>query len=183
MPLKRNCKPDWDAFWEAAKTSKLTEIPAALRIMHYSALTRIAKDYCSKGPDNDTERGVWIWGPSGVGKSRHARAFYPDAYDKDANKWWDGYQGEAYAILDDLDPTTAKLMGGARRLKIWGDRYAFTGETKGGRIAIPINRFIVTSQFSIDQCFDLDKDRWAMKRRFTVVHIPWPRIPSLSITN
>lgn len=74
-------------------------------------------------------------------------------------------------------------MGGGRRLKIWGDRYAFTAETKGGRISIIITKFIITSQYTIDQCFDQDTDRWAMKRRYQVVHIPFPRVPVLQIGN
>jgi hypothetical protein len=44
--------------------------------------------------DADNVRGIWYWGAPGTGKSREARAKYPDAYLKAQNKWWDGYTGQ-----------------------------------------------------------------------------------------
>jgi hypothetical protein len=95
-------------------------------------------------------RGTWIYGPPGTGKSRFARADYgDDIYLKAQNKWWEGYTGQQTVILDDMDNDAL-----GHHLKIWTDRYACTGEVKGGTINLQHRKFIVTSNFSIDELFE-----------------------------
>lgn len=113
-----------------------------------------------------TVRGVWIYGPPGTGKSHSARHFDPDAYLKPQNKWWDGYSGQATVILDDLD---TNVLG--HYLKIWSDRWACTGETKGGTVQLRHKLFVVTSNYSIEELFGSDNNLCAaIARRFKVVH-------------
>lgn len=114
--------------------------------------------------------GVWVWGESGSGKTHAVTTAYPGCYRKGSNKWWDGYQGEGVAFLDDLDPTGVKFLG--RYLKIWGDRYAFIGEVKGGGLSIRPGKFVVTSQYSIEECCaQVDpQTRQAILRRFVEIH-------------
>lgn len=114
----------------------------------------------------DHTKGLWIMGQSGCGKSSTARKLYPDAYIKNVNKWFDGYQGEKAIIMDDLDDGHS---GMAQLLKIWTDHYGCRFETKGG--SVPSNHavFVVTSQYSIEEIFgEGTKASEALLRRFEV---------------
>lgn len=114
--------------------------------------------------DHDDVRGVWYVGAPGTGKSRKARDENPNSYLKGQNKWFDGYNGENVIILDDLD---TNLLG--HHLKIWADRYACSGETKGGTINLRHKKFIVTSNYSIEYLWKDDVEMQnALKRRFKV---------------
>ena len=76
--------------FENARNGNFAAIPDDIKVKHYANLQKIKKDNIQI-VDKDHLRGVWIWGESGVGKSRKAREDYPDAYPKLCNKWWDGY--------------------------------------------------------------------------------------------
>ena len=83
-------------------------------------------------PDKDYNgdlhcKNIWIWGTTGMGKS----AFVRDAaksegvavYPKMRDKWWDGYEGQKYVLMDELmkHPPWELL----ELIKQWGDRYSF----------------------------------------------------------
>jgi len=73
--------------------------------------------------------------------------------------------------MDDLDPERAKML--AQHLKLWTDRYGVCLETKGGATSDKWTKFVITSQYSLPECFDYDsKTLEAMQRRFEVIHIP-----------
>lgn len=161
-PVKRNSKTDWEEIWQKAKEGKLEEIPASIRVVHYSKLKTIAKDHM-EFKDSDHLRGIWIYGEAGAGKSRWARQQSKSIYPKLCNKWWDGYQGEEVVVMDDFMPEHKILC---QQLKIWGDRYDCILETKGGAAHAEYKWFIVTSQYSIEEIWEDDRDRAAILRRF-----------------
>lgn len=123
-------------------------------------------------------RGIWFYGPPGTGKSLKARQEAgDDVYLKAQNKWWDGYTGQTTVILDDLDHEFKSW----HNLKIWTDRYPCFGEIKGGQVALSYERFIVTSNYSIEYLVPKLKNGEddealieALKRRFKVTHFSKP---------
>jgi hypothetical protein len=90
-----------------------------------------------------------------------ARELYPGAYLKAQNKWWDGYTGQEAVILDDLD---SNVLG--HYLKIWADRYACTGETKGGQVALRHKVIVITSNYRPEDLFTDREICEAISRRF-----------------
>lgn len=94
---------------------------------------------------------VWLWGPTGSGKSRLARNICPDdVYVKNsATKWWDGYDGHEAVIIDDFRPSWWDLTYMLGIL----DRYEFTLEYKGGTRQLRATLIVVTSALAPDHCY------------------------------
>ena len=94
---------------------------------------------------------IWLWGPTGTGKSKLARELLDgDVYVKNTgNKWWNGYDGHEEVIIDDFrdDWWTLVYMLGLL------DRYSFEVECKGGGRQFRARRIVVTSARSPQQCW------------------------------
>ncbi len=107
----------------------------------------------------------WLYGPTGVGKSRYVKSFNP--FMKACNKWWDGYQQQQEVLIDDLEKDS-KFIG--HFLKLWGDPYGhLTGEVKNGTIKLSFQRLWITSNYSIGEVFPPQSDialYESIKRRF-----------------
>ena len=93
------------------------------------------------------------------------------------NKWWDGYDASICKVVNIEDyPKDGKAL--IQLMKLWGDRYPFLGEIKGGTIVINPGSFffIITSNHSIEEAFEgsREEDINAIKRRFHEVEIVGP---------
>jgi len=167
-PFRRNSKLDWEEARTLAKKGEFEKIPAQIHITCFQSLKKIHAENQKPNQTPDV-RGVWIYGPPGVGKSHYARERYPLAYSKPQNKWFDGYKGEESIILDDLDQMGSCL---GHYFKIWMDKWEAYGEVKGATVALTHHNFVITSNY-------LPSDLWtdqtlieAIQRRCIFINIP-----------
>lgn len=118
------------------------------------------------------QKNYWIWGEAGTGKSRAvwegAINHHLSVYAKGQNKWWDGFFDQQVIVIEDANPDKMRVL--VDHMKVWTDRYPFYAEIKGSSKVVnnPSFKFIVTSNYDIDQCFN-EADLPALKRRFTVI--------------
>jgi len=160
----------WELTRSAAKEGRFDDINAEHYVRHYPSIRRIAQDNPQKPAtiNVDLDRvNLWLFGPPGTGKSRFARHLCGNQqYDKNCNKWWDGYQGEHDVLIDDFDKSHHVL---AHHLKQWADRYRFTGEHKGSSACMRPQRLIVTSNYDISEIGWDEVTVAAIERRFRKV--------------
>ena len=155
----------WKRARELATSGNMEEIDDDLYVRYYSTFKKIKQDHMVIPASIATLDFHWFCGPSGTGKSKTARELYPDAYIKNSNKWWDGYAGQDAVIIEEWDP---KLDWGASFLKKWADHYAFNAEVKGGTMMARPKTIVVTSNYTIKDCFPDARDWEPLERRFKV---------------
>jgi len=160
--------------WINAKACALRgdfdSIPADLYTRYRSTYKRMRIEDGPTPQPLETSRfyGVWIWGPPGVGKSHQARDKYSPHYLKSRTKWWDNYISGYYVIMEEYEPKDSMEL--TSYVKMWADKWPFCAETKGGTVTLRPPKIIITSNYSIDQCFH-GVDAEAIERRFEVIHI------------
>jgi hypothetical protein len=106
-----------------------------------------------------------------VGKSQWAAEQSPmtTTLKKTRDHWWDGYSlALTNGVIVENFPPSPEGDRLAAELRNWGDRYPFPAGVKGSTTLVDPGKFtiVVTSNYSIDQCFGRDQDRAAIRARF-----------------
>jgi len=121
---------------------------------------------------------VWLFGPTGIGKSRVTIEFATKHFGGDywmscgSLQWFDGYDGQNVAILDDFRGKHCPFSVLLRLL----DRYSFRVPYKGGFVEWNPKVIFITCPYSPNEIFDvrgkhLPEDIKQLERRITqVVH-------------
>lgn len=195
MPVDRSknvmTSSDWEAYVEAAKEGHFEEIPAKYWVRYQNSFKQIFSD-AKKDPDQSEftdydlkHHFLWLYGPTGTGKSHSARRIAkelgcPDPYLKDLNKWWNGYDRQKVTIIEEANPKKCEFL--ADYFKKWLDKWSFTAECKGSVIqGCRPEYIIVTSNYTIRDCFPEERDYEPMERRCTEIclnsrqrEVQWP---------
>ena len=126
-----------------------------------------------------------FYGVAGAGKTRTAFDeagplcyWIPAPVDSKSPLWFDGYEGQDAAILDDFDGESISFSFFMRLL----DGYPLQLPVKGGFVQSAITRLWITSNIPVERWFPRvaqdDDRRGALRRRIgRAVHFPGPLVP------
>lgn len=109
---------------------------------------------------------IWIWGPTGCGKTRRAMEILDDPWISGKNlKWWEGYDAHKDVLIDDFRKDFCTFHELLRIL----DRYPYTVETKGGSRQLLAEKMIITSCFHPSKVYETREDVQQLIRRIDEV--------------
>lgn len=136
----------------------------------YSTWHRMHQDHMPQPPSRDTLANFWIYGATGTGKSRSVREYYGETniYPKALNKWWDGYKNQQVVLIEEVSPRDKDWLG--EKLKVWADHYPFVAEHKGRSVMIRPPIIVITSNYTIEECFPDEQVLLPLQRRFKTHH-------------
>lgn len=190
-------KKKWEEAYQAAIEGRFDDIPRDMYLCHDRAFHRVYEEH-QKDPLMDDlgdkelkDHFLWLWGPTGTGKSHTAREISKklnceEPFYKQINKWWNGYSRQKVTIIEEADPKRCEHLAGY--FKQWCDKWPFSGEVKCGNFpSMRPQYIIVTSNYSIQECFPEEQDYIPLKRRFTEHELTrrgepfsWPQFTSVT---
>jgi len=134
---------------------------AALCVVKYSKGLTLLRSLLST-PRKGPPKILWFHGPTGTGKTRAAVELADRKYGHDESywisngslRWFDGYDGQPMAILDDFRTNHCSFSYLLRIL----DRYPVDVEFKGGWVKFSPHVIIITAPYSPERMFNLKNE-------------------------
>jgi len=109
---------------------------------------------------------LWIYGKSGIGKSRWVSKNFPEAYRKNAEEThFERYRNEKVVVIEDIMPSHRKDW--LYNMLMCSDIYAFMPKVRYGSVCLKHEILIVTSNYKIEEVFPFDDSRGGVS--------PWQR--------
>lgn len=128
-------------------------------LMRYPRGYMAVKEKYDLPPRRDDIKIVYIYGPSGTGKTRYAWQTYPEAYGmRDyGTVWLDQYKGEKVIIVDEFVGNTP-----IRDMLQLCDRYPLRLPVKGGHVSVHASTIVITSNAHPEQVYSntTQNDAW-----------------------
>lgn len=160
------CKKDGD-FWEKgtcpvmgsqtgrAVVAELVRTGASLKtvaeehpemyMVYHRGLKALRAELMAKPARTQMPDVYWVWGVTGVGKTKFATTLCESFYIKDETLWWDGYEGQDCIIIDDYS-WDGKDESFRRLLRLC-DRNKFQGQIKGGYVEVNSPKIVITCEY------------------------------------
>lgn len=118
-----------------------------------------------KPAKRELPRIIWLWGPSGAGKTKAAWEIFSDAYlfvesTKGTTQWFEGYGGEKNFIWDEFSGAFP-----FRSLLQLIDVHPYRAQIKGSSCPINACNFIITSNSCPESFYSEELDRSPLERR------------------
>lgn len=186
------CKKDgqFEEKGELPKQGRRTDLEEAVELVRSKGVEEVARELplvfvkYHKGLEalksmesshrTDPPEVIWLWGASGVGKSREA--CQGSFYVKDGTKWWNGYNQQDRIVIDDFDGSWP-----LRDLLRLLDRYPYQGQTKGGYVKINSPKIYITCDRAPEEFWtghELDQVKRRINLVLHMVFVPGTDVPA-----
>lgn len=167
----------------AATVSTILEEQPHMHHIYGRTLTALEDLFQSRQSRNFVTQAIWLYGPTGQGKTRVVWDTYPHEkiYNyKDDNGWWENYRGQEVCLMDDF----RGAIPYHQLLKL-ADRYPYEVRRRNRAPAPFVSRIIIVTSacppaevyHNLSATDNLDQ----LFRRFTVIKVENGQLPILPV--
>ncbi|AFN42891.1 putative viral replication protein [Acartia tonsa copepod circovirus] len=151
-----------------ANGGSLLDLPGEMVIRYHRGFSAYRSLFHKRRQEAPTV--LWIYGPTGSGKSRFASTLRDECYWKPPGKWFDGYDQEPLVILDDYRSEWAEWGVFGQLLRLL-DRYPLMVEYKGGSVQFCSELIVITCDRPPSELWFSQGDIGQLTRRIShVIH-------------